>query len=46
MLDQFDKEAKELDLVAGAKKLGYTPYQIVIIASMIEREAQVDRERP
>jgi peptidoglycan lytic transglycosylase G len=46
MLDQFDKEAKSLDLVAGAKKLGYTPYQIVIIASMIEREAQLDNERP
>jgi len=46
MLDQFDKEATSLDLVAGAKKLGYTPYQIVIIASMIEREAQIDSERP
>jgi UPF0755 protein len=45
MLDQFDKEAKALDLVAGAQKLGYTPYQIVVIASMIEREAQVDRDR-
>jgi len=45
MLDQFDKQATDLDLVAGAKKLGYTPYQVVIIASMIEREAQVDRDR-
>jgi len=45
MLDQFDKEAEALDLVAGAKALGYTPYQIVVIASMIEREAQVDRDR-
>ena len=46
MLDQFDKEAQSLDLVAGAKQLGYTPYQIVIVASMIEREAQLDSERP
>jgi len=46
MLDQFDKEAQSLGLVAGAKKLGYTPYQIVVIASMIEREAQLDSERP
>jgi UPF0755 protein len=45
MLDQFDTEAKALDLVGGAKKLGYTPYQVVVIASMIEREAQVDRDR-
>ena len=46
MLDQFDTEAKSLDLIAGAKALGYTPYQIVVIASMIEREAQLDSERP
>jgi UPF0755 protein len=46
MLDQFDKEAQSLDLVSGAKALGYTPYQIVVIASMIEREAQVDHDRP
>jgi UPF0755 protein len=46
MLDQFDKEAQSLDLVAGAKELGFTPYQIVIVASMIEREAQVDLDRP
>ena len=46
MLGQFDTEATKLDLVGGAKKLGYTPYQVVTIASMIEREAQVDKDRP
>lgn len=46
MLGQFDKEAQSLDLVSGAKALGYTPYQVVIIASMIEREAQVEQDRP
>jgi UPF0755 protein len=45
MLGQFDTEATKLDLVGGAKKLGYTPYQVVIIASMIEREAKVNKDR-
>ncbi len=45
MLDQFKLEAQKLHLVDGAKALGYTPYQIVTIASMIEREAKVDRDR-
>ncbi len=45
MLDQFKIEAQKLDLVDGAKALGYTPYQIVTIASMIEREAKVDGDR-
>lgn len=46
MLQQFRTEATDLDLAAGAKALGMTPYQIVIVASMIEREAQMDKERP
>ena len=45
MLQQFDTEAADLDLTAGAKALGLTPYQVVIVASMIEREAQVDADR-
>jgi UPF0755 protein len=45
MLEQFATEAQNLDLIAGAKALGYTPYEIVTIASMIEREARVDRDR-
>jgi UPF0755 protein len=45
MLEQFATEAQALDLIAGAKDLGYTPYEIVTIASMIEEEARVDRDR-
>ena len=45
MLAQFQTEAKSLDLVGGARKLGLTPYQVVIVASMIEREAQVEGDR-
>jgi UPF0755 protein len=45
MLEQFGQEAQGLDLVAGAKRLGYSPYEIVTIASMIEREARVPGDR-
>ena len=45
MLEQFATEAEALDLTGGAKELGYTPYEIVTIASMIEEEARVDRDR-
>ena len=45
MLAEFGRQAKELDLAAGAKRLGLTPYELVIVASMIEREAQVDEDR-
>jgi UPF0755 protein len=45
MLGQFDAIAQEIDLTGGAKALGLTPYQVVIVASMIEREAQVEGDR-
>jgi UPF0755 protein len=46
MLDEFDAQARGLKLEAGAQALGLTPYEVVIVASMIEREAQRDEERP
>jgi peptidoglycan lytic transglycosylase G len=45
LLDQFDTEAEALPW-DNAQELGVTPYEVVIIASMIEREAALDRERP
>jgi UPF0755 protein len=45
MLAEFGRQAKELELAAGAKDLGIRPYDVVTIASMIEREAQVDEDR-
>jgi uncharacterized YceG family protein len=45
MLEQFATEAQDLDLIDGAKALGYTPYEIVTVASMVEREAVVDADR-
>ena len=46
MLRQFEKETEPLNMAAAASKLGVTPYQAIIIASMIEREAKVPQDRP
>lgn len=45
MLDQFDKEIASVD-VAAANARGISLPQLVTIASIIEREAQLDKERP
>ena len=45
MLAQFHSVWTE-EWQARAKELGYTPLEIVTIASMIERETSVDFERP
>ena len=34
------------DLVEGAAALGKTPYEVLIVASMIEKEAKLDEDRP
>lgn len=45
MLEQFDEETSELDWTK-ADALGITPYQAVIIASLIEKEVKAPDERP
>jgi UPF0755 protein len=45
MIDRFDVAADGLDW-GNAKKLGVTPYEIVTIASMIEKEAGTAEDRP
>ncbi|MBZ4644860.1 MAG: hypothetical protein PWR27_268 [Petroclostridium sp.] len=45
MLEQFEKEFKQ-QYYERAKELGMTVDQVVILASMIEREAKLDKERP
>ena len=46
MRDQFDGTMDELDATAGAAALQRTPYEIMIIASIVEEEARVDEDRP
>lgn len=38
--------AKQVDLVGGAELLGRSPYEVLIVASMIEKEAKVPADRP
>jgi UPF0755 protein len=45
LMDQFRTEAEDLPW-DNAKELGVSPYGVVTIASMIEKEAKLDRERP
>ncbi|MGH9106136.1 MAG: endolytic transglycosylase MltG [Acidimicrobiales bacterium] len=45
MVDTFRAEASQLGLAAAAKKLHYTPYQVVTVASIIEREAKLEPDR-
>ncbi len=45
MVAQFDVIASETGLANPPANLGVTPYQILIIASLIEEEAALDEER-
>lgn len=45
MLDQFAEEVAGVDMTYAAAD-GLTPHDVVIIASMIEREARIAKERP
>ena len=38
MVDRFDTRAASVGLAAGAARLGYTPYQVVTVASIVEKE--------
>ncbi len=43
-LEAFEANAAEVDL-EGAKERGYTPYEVVNVAAMVEREIAVPEER-
>ncbi len=45
MLHQFTIDTEGLDF-SKAAALHITPYQVVVVASLIEREAKVERDRP
>jgi UPF0755 protein len=44
-VDAFKREFRKVDL-SEARRRNLTPYEVLVIASMVEREAQIDRERP
>ncbi|HWG74608.1 MAG TPA: endolytic transglycosylase MltG [Acidimicrobiales bacterium] len=45
MVDAFDTNANQAGLAAGAARLAMTPYQLVTVASMVEREAKRPQDR-
>jgi UPF0755 protein len=45
MVDAFDANADQANLTGGAAKVGLTPYQVVTVASMVEREAKRPQDR-
>jgi UPF0755 protein len=46
MVDRFEESAAASGLVERSKALGMTPYQVVTVASLIEREARLKEEYP
>lgn len=46
MAQQFDAVAAEIGLVDGAARLGLTPYEVVIVASLIQEEYGIVEEMP
>ncbi len=45
IVTQFDSVLTELDVQARAEQLGLTPYQVLTVASLVEKEARVDEDR-
>jgi UPF0755 protein len=45
MVDVFDQTTADAGVDTAAASLGITPYQVVIVASMVEREAKLEVDR-
>jgi UPF0755 protein len=45
MVAQFDKVASEVGLQDAQQKVGHTPYEALVVASLVEEEAKVDDDR-
>lgn len=43
MIDRFDRQADALGLAAGSAQLGLTPYQLVTVASIVEKEGVITK---
>ncbi|MDA0637973.1 endolytic transglycosylase MltG, partial [Nonomuraea sp. MCN248] len=46
MVERFNQAAEQLDLEASARKMGYTPHEIITIASIIQAEAGRHEDMP
>jgi UPF0755 protein len=45
LVSMMERVSRQVDLTAGAKLRGYSPYEILTVASLIEREAKVPGDR-
>ncbi len=45
MVDRWKQAAQDADLTAAAKRLGYTPAELMVVASLVEAEANRDQDR-
>ena len=45
MVATFDTHAAALGLTAAAQRLGYSPYQVITVASIVEREVKFEADR-
>ena len=41
MVGRFDAQAARIGLAAGARRLGYSPYQVITVASIVEKEGVI-----
>lgn len=46
MVARFNQEAGQINLAEGAQALGRSPYDVVTVASMIEKEAKIPADYP
>lgn len=45
MVDRWHQAAQEADLEGAAQRLGYTPAQLMVVASLVEAESNRDQDR-
>jgi UPF0755 protein len=43
MIDRFNQMAKSAGLASGAQKMGRTPYEVITVASIVQKEAGLGR---
>ncbi len=43
MIDRFDAQANALGLAAGSAQLGLTPYQMITVASIVQKEGVISK---